>query len=69
MSSDCPFKQSHSQEWFDKMMIKSDDHSCPARKCPVLKDYIDKSLDKKYEGKCPYLQKHPCSYFEKMIQK
>lgn len=69
MPESCPFKSSHSQEWLDKMMIKSDDHSCPARKCKILKDYIDKPVKGSYSGKCQFLQSHPCPYFEKMIQK
>ena len=69
MSTECPFKLNHSQNWLNKLMIKSDDGKCPARQCPVLKDYINKPANNSYSGKCPFLLKHPCSYFEKMIQK
>ncbi len=69
MSTECPFKATHSKEWLEKMMIVSEDHRCIARKCPVLKDYIDKPMKNTYKGDCPYLQKHPCPYFEKMMEK
>jgi len=53
-------------------MSSSEEKSCPAKNCPVFTKYMEKIKEDKdhgkdagesnYEGKCPFLQKHPCPH-------
>lgn len=61
---ECPFTKTHSKDFMQKLGIESKDGKCPARDCPVLKDYVKEGKD---PSKCPFLKNHNCSFFKKML--
>lgn len=72
----CPYnKNEQDNHWLN---LSSDDSKCPARGCPILKEHVER-LSKKVcecnpcdypcdcpQNKCPFLQKHNCSYLNNL---
>lgn len=74
----CPLTKEHQQKHL--LNVKSNDGKCPARECPVLKEYVEKKSQKTCfceccecnpcdcdgSSKCPFLNNHECSYLKNM---
>lgn len=61
----CPFTKDHGKDFMKNLGIVTKDGKCPARECPVLKDYVAK---KESDEKCPFLQNHNCPLFANMMK-
>lgn len=78
----CPYNKE--QQINHCLNIKPDNGKCPARGCPVLKNYVEKQVQKGYKNKCeydpcncndiskhkcPFLKNHKCSYLNNLKNK